>query len=190
MDYVQTFSTNSTLDHFVHILFTYPPFSFLLVIKTPNNDVIHAPYSPNPQKDLKPDGAPPFLFRNFFFPIDFLSGSTFFCLCFSTTMFFRQKYVFAQPVPKKGNLFNLSYRAIVLLFFLSKAFGTILERKVFKHLYTFNLGSDHQYGFCKQSSTSDLIFLADFWSFSLSSFAETFALALDMSKTADRVWYN
>ncbi len=53
-----------------------------------------------------------------------------------------------------------------------------------------NLLSDRQYGFRKCRSTGDLLaFLSNSWSSSLSSFGETFAVALDMSKAFARVWH-
>ncbi len=96
-----------------------------------------------------------------------------------------------QPVPKKGDRCNPSnYRPIALLSCLSKAFKTILSRKIHKHLSASSLLSDRQYGFHKGRSTGDLLaFLFNSWSSSLSSFGETFAVALDISKAFDRVWY-
>ncbi len=93
--------------------------------------------------------------------------------------------------PKKGDRSNPSnYRPIAFISCLSKAFETILNRKFLKHLSSFNLLSDHQYGFRKGRSTGDLLaFLADSWSSSLSRFGETFAVALDISKAFDRVWH-
>ncbi len=71
---------------------------------------------------------------------------------------------------------------------LSKAFETILNRKFLKLLSSYNLLSDHQYGFRKGRSNGDLLpFLTDSSSSSLSSFGETFAVALDISKAFDRV---
>ncbi len=65
-----------------------------------------------------------------------------------------------------------------------------VNRKFLKHLSSFNLLSDHQYGFRKGRSTGDrLAFLSDSWSSSLSCFGETFAVALDISKAFDRVWH-
>ncbi len=96
-----------------------------------------------------------------------------------------------QPVPKKGDGCNPSkYRPIALISCLSKAFETILNRKFLKHLSSFNLLSDHQYGFRKGCSTGDLLaFLTDSWSSPFSRFGETFAVALDISKAFDRVWH-
>ncbi len=55
---------------------------------------------------------------------------------------------------------------------------------------SFNLLSDHQYGFRKGRSTGDLLaFLTGSWSSSLNRFGETFAVALDISKAFDRVWH-
>ncbi len=53
-----------------------------------------------------------------------------------------------------------------------------------------HLRFDHQNGFSKGSSTGDLLaFLTDSWSSALSRYGETFAVALDISKTFDRVWH-
>ena len=94
-------------------------------------------------------------------------------------------------MPKKGDRSNPSnYRPIALLSCLSKAFESILNRKIQKHLSTSDLLSDRQYGFRKGRSTGDLLaFLTDSWSSSLSRFGETFAIALDISKAFDRVWH-
>ncbi len=94
-----------------------------------------------------------------------------------------------MPVPRKGDRFNPSiYRPVALLSSLSKAFETILNRKVLKHLSDSNLFSDRQYGFCKQRFTFHLfVFLTNSWSLFLNSFDENFAAALDMSKAFDRV---
>ncbi len=57
-----------------------------------------------------------------------------------------------------------------------------------KRLSSFNLHSDHWYGFRKGCSPGDLLaLLTDSWSSSLSLFGETFAVALDISKAIDRV---
>ncbi len=96
-----------------------------------------------------------------------------------------------QPVPKKGDRSNPSnYRPIALLSCLSKAFETILNRKIHKHLSASNLLSDRKYGFRNGCSISDLlVFLSNYWSSSLSSFKETFAVTFDMSKAFNRVWH-
>ena len=94
-------------------------------------------------------------------------------------------------MPKKGDRSNPSnYRPIALLSCLSKAFESILNRKILKHLSANNLLSDRQYGFRKGHSTGDLLaFLTESWSSSLKCFGETFAVALDISKAFDRVWH-
>ncbi len=108
-----------------------------------------------------------------------------------TVVIERPVYAHVQPVPKKGDRSNPStYRPIALISCLSKAFETILNRKFLKHLSSFNLLSDHQYGFRKGRSTGDLLaFLTNSWSSSLSRFGETFAIAVDISKAFDRVWH-
>ncbi len=115
-----------------------------------------------------------------------------FRLCLSTSISPScWKYAHVQPVPKKGDRSNPSnYRPIALISCLSKAYETILNRKFLNHLSSFNLLSDHQYGFRKGRSTGDLLaFLTDSWSSYLNRFGETFAVALDISKAFDRVWH-
>ncbi len=101
------------------------------------------------------------------------------------------KYAYVHPVPKKGDRSNPSnYRIISLISCLSKAFESILNRKFLMHLSSFNLLTDHQYGFRKGRFTGELhAFLTDSWSSSLNRFGETFAVALDISKASDRVWH-
>ncbi len=100
-------------------------------------------------------------------------------------------YAYIQPVPKKGDRCNPSnYRPVAFLSCLSKVFESILHRKIVKHLSTFNLLSDRQYGFRKERSTGDLLaFLTISWSSALNYFCETFAFALDISKAFDRIWH-
>ncbi len=114
-----------------------------------------------------------------------------FRFCLSTSTFPScWKYADIQPVSKKGDRSNPSNcRAIALLSCLSKAFETIINRKILKHLSASNLLSDRQYWFRKGRSTGDLVFLTGSWSSSLSRFGETFAVASDMSKAFDRVWH-
>ncbi len=94
-------------------------------------------------------------------------------------------------MPKNGDRSNFSdYCPIALLSCLSKAFESILNLKIQKHLSTSDLLSDRQYGFHMGRSTGDLIaFPTNTWSSSLSRFGETFAVALDISKAFDRVWH-
>ncbi len=115
-----------------------------------------------------------------------------FHLCLSISTFpFCWKYVFIQPVPKKGDRSTPSnYHLLALLSSLSIAFESILNRKIQKHLPTSNLLSDGQYGFYKGRSTGDLLTpFTDSWSSSLSRFGETFSVALNISKAFDRVWH-
>ncbi len=100
-----------------------------------------------------------------------------FRLCLSTSTFpSSRKYAHVQPVRKKGDSSNPSnYRPIDLISCLSKAFETILNRKFLKHLSSFNLLSDHQYGFRKRRSTGEILaFLT---------------VASDIPKAFDRVWH-
>ncbi len=115
-----------------------------------------------------------------------------FCLCLSTSTFPScWKSAHIQPIPKKGDRSNPSnHRPIALISCLSKAFESILNRKILKHLSAHNLLSDRQYGFRKGRSTGNLLaLLAESWSSSLRGFGATFAVALDVSKAFDRVWH-
>ncbi len=78
---------------------------------------------------------------------------------------------------------------IALTFCLSKAFESILNKKILKYLSDHNLLSDHQYGFRKGRSTGDLAFLTESWSSSLRDFGESFAVSLDISKAFDGIWH-
>ncbi len=94
-------------------------------------------------------------------------------------------------LPKKDDRSNPSnFRPIALLSCLSKAFESILHRKIQKHLFTSDLLSDRHYGFRKGRSAGNLLsLLTDSWSSSISRFGETFSVALDMSNAFDRVWH-
>ncbi len=116
----------------------------------------------------------------------------FYPLCLSTSTFPScWKFAYIQPVPKKGDRSNPSnFLPIALPSYLSKAFESILNRKIQKHLSTSDLLSDRQYGFRKGRSTGDLFsLLTDSWSSSLSRFGETFSVALDLSKAFDSIWH-
>ncbi len=161
------------------------------VIKVLKNDVFYTLSGLNPRKAYEPDGVPPIVLKNCSSVLSPCLVSLF-RLCLSKSIFPScWKYAYTQPVPKKGDCSNPSnYRPIALLSCLSKAFETIFNKWFLKHLSTFNLLSDHQYGFRKERSTGDLLaFLTDSWSSSLSRFGEIFSVALDISKAFDRVWH-
>ena len=190
--FAQTFANNSSLDDSGLVPPSPPPFDYTMpLIKILRNDVFHALSGLDPRKACGPDGVPPIVLRNC---ASVLAPCLvkLFRLCLSTSTFPScWKFARIQPVPKKGDRSNPSnYRPIALTSCLSKAFESILNRKILKHLSTHNLLSDHQYGFRKGRSTGDLLaFLTDSWSSSLSGFGETFTVALDISKAFDRVWH-
>ncbi len=101
------------------------------------------------------------------------------------------KYAFIQPLHKKSDRSNPSnYSLIALLSCLSKAFESILNRKIQKLLSTSDLLSDSQYGFRKGCSTGDLLtLLTDSLPSSLIRFGGTFSVALDISKDFNAVWH-
>ncbi len=157
------------------------------VIKILKSEVFYALSGPNPWKAYGPDGVPPIVLKNCASVLTPCLVKLF-RLCLSTSTFPScWKYAYVTPVPEKGaRSMPSSYRPIALISCFSKAFKTILNRKFLKHLSSFNLLSDHQYGFRKGRSTGDLLaFLTD----SLSRFGETYTVALDISKAFDRVWH-
>ncbi len=163
----------------------------MLVIKILPNDVFYALSGLNPQKTYGPDGVPSIVLKNC---ASLLTPCLvkLFRLCLSTSTFPAcWKYAYLQPVPKKGDRSNPSnYRPIALLSCLSKAFASILNRKIQKHISTSDLLSDRQYGFRKGRSTGDLLsLLTASCSSSLSRFGETLSVTLDISKAFDRVWH-
>ncbi len=150
----------------------------------------------NPQKAYGPDGVSPIILKTCASVLTsclFKQGErNIFRFCLSTSTFPScWKYAFIQPVPKKDDRSNPSnYRSIALLSCLSKAFESILNRKIQKHLSISDLLSDRQFGFPKGRSTGDfLVFLTNSWSSSLSRLGETFAIALNISKAFDRIWH-
>ncbi len=61
-------------------------------------------------------------------------------------------------LPRKGDRSNPSnYRLTGLISCLSKALETIRNSKLLKHVSSFNLLSDHQYGFLKGRFTGDFL---------------------------------
>ena len=70
-----------------------------------------------------------------------------------------------------------------MISYLSKAFESVLNKKIIRHLSAYNLLSDYQYGFRKGRSIGDLAFLTESWLSFLRDFGETFAVGLHISKT-------
>ncbi len=166
----QTFYNNSALDDSGHIHSTFPPSDYTLpIIIILKNDVFYALSGLNPQKAYGPDGVPPIVLKNCASVLTPYLAELFQLRLSTSTFPSCWKYAYVQPVPKKGDRSNpLSYRPIALLSCLSKAFESILNKKLLKHLSTSDLLSDRQYGFRKGRSTGDLLaFLGDSWSSSL-----------------------
>ncbi|KAL7637445.1 UNVERIFIED_CONTAM: hypothetical protein RMT77_012173 [Armadillidium vulgare] len=160
-------------------------------IEISSKDVTSALSELNTKKAYGPDGIPPVVLKTCASELA-PCLSKLFRLCLSTSTFPScWKSALIQPVPKKGDPSQPSnYRPISLTSILSKVFECILNRKIWKHLNSSNLISDRQYGFRKESSTGDLLsLLSDSWSSALRGFGESFAVALDISKAFDRVWY-
>ena len=190
--FAQTFACNSTLDDTGLIPPSPPPSDYIMpVVKILRNDVLYALSGLDSRKAYGPDGVPPIVLKNCASVLAPCLAKLF-RLCLSTSTFPScWKFAHIQPVPKKGDRSNPSnYRPIALISCISKAFESILNKMILKHLSAHNLLSDRQYGFRKGRSTGDLLaFLTESWSSSFRNFGETFAVALDISKAFDRVWH-
>ena len=154
-------------------------------------DVVSALSELDTRKAYGPDGVPPVVLKSCARELAPCLESLF-CLCLSTGSYPScWKRALIQPVPKKGDpSLPSNYRPIALTSVLSKVFESILNGKIWKHLNSFKLISDRQYGFRKKRSTGDLLsLLSNHWFSSFQGFGESFAIALDISKAFDRVWH-
>ncbi len=179
--FFQTFSNSTTLDDSGHIPQLISTLNILCLLL---RFLLMTFSTPSLALTLRPDGVPPIVVKSCASVLTPCLVKLFW-LCISTSIFPScWKYAYVQIVLEKGDRSNpLNYCPIALLSCLSKAFENILNRKRLKHLSTFDILSDHQYGFRKGCSNGDLLaFLTDSWPSSLSRFGKTFAVALDISK--------
>ena len=147
--------------------------------------------SMNVRKASGPDGIPPRVLRECASELAPVLVQLF-TLCLNTNTFpLCWKRAFVQPIPKKGSRSDPSnYRPIALTCVLSKIFETLLNSHFLDHLEPHSLLSDHQYGFRRSRSTGDILsYLTDLWSSALRDFGESCVVALDISKSFDRVWH-
>ena len=154
------------MDDTGHIPPTHLPSDYFIPkIKSLHYDVLHALFGLDSRKAPCLDELQPIL----------LAGSL---LTFNQTL-------------KKGDRSNPSnYRPLALIFCLSKAFESVLNKKIMRNLSAHNHLSDCQYGFRKGRSTGPfLAFLIESWSSSSRDFGETFAVSPDISKAFDIIWY-
>ena len=83
-----------------------------------------------------------------------------------------------------------NYHPVSLLFVVSKVFEKLVNNRIVDHLKKCGLFSDFQYGFRSSRSTADLLtFVSDRIARSCNRAGATRAVALDISKVFDRVWY-
>ena len=160
-------------------------------IKISNKDVTKVLNELKIHKASGPDGIPSIVLKNCASALAPVLGKLY-RLCLSTCSFPScWKFAIIQPVPKKGDHSNPSnYRPIALTSVISKIFESLINKKIVKHLDTFNLISDRQYGFRHGRSTGDLLsYLTHSWLSSLRDFGESYTVALDISKAFDRVWH-
>ena len=83
-----------------------------------------------------------------------------------------------------------NYRPVSLLSVVSKDFEKLLNNRIVDHLEKYRLFSDFQYGFRCSRSTADLLtVVSDRIARAFNRSGATRAVALDISKTFDRVWH-
>ena len=85
-----------------------------------------------------------------------------------------------------------NYRPVSLLSAVSKVFEKLVNNRIVVHLEKCGLFSDFQYGFRSSRSTADLLTVVSDkigWAFNMVAFGATRAVAVDISKAFDRVWY-
>ena len=93
--------------------------------------------------------------------------------------------------PKKDDLTNgADYRLTSLLSVVGRIFERLLNDQIWKHLDSYKLLSDVQFGFRHQRSSADLLaLLTEHISKILDKRGESRSVALDISKAFDRVWH-
>ena len=83
-----------------------------------------------------------------------------------------------------------SYRPVSLLAVVSKVFEKLVNNRIVDHLEKCGLFSDFQYGFRYSRSTADLLtVVSDRIAGAFNRSGATRAVALDISKAVDGVWY-
>ena len=88
-------------------------------------------------------------------------------------------------------LFKINnYHPVNLLSVFSKVFEKLVNNEIVDHLEKYGLFSDFQYGFRSSRSTADLLtVVSDRIARAFNRSGATRAVALDISKTFDRVWH-
>ena len=96
------------------------------------------------------------------------------------------------PIFKSGDSnFNVNYRPISILPFLSKIFKKLIGARLDSYLKSNNIFCANQFGFRKNSNSSDAIIeFLDYVYLSLDSKQSTIAVYLDFSKVFDTVNHN
>ena len=190
--FASIFASNSNLDDQGVQPHHFPPSKFTMSpIKFSTRKVCQTLLQLDTYKSKSPDGIPAIVLKtcapelapilNKLFQLSNTLGT------FHTS--WKQAHVF--PIPKKGDKSNpLNYRPIPITSIISRTMETIVTKQLLTFLETNNLLSDHQYGFRKARSTSDLLdYAVHVWSSALECSGESRVISLDISKAFDRVWY-
>ena len=89
-----------------------------------------------------------------------------------------------------GRSTTKNYRPGSFLSVVSKVFEKLVNNRIVDHLENCGLFSDFQYGFRSSPSTADLLtVVSDRIARAFNRSGATQAVALDISKAFDRVWY-
>ena len=93
-----------------------------------------------------------------------------------------------QQIKKKGDSSNVkNYRSIAITSTLSKIMEKAIDDQVLRHLESYKLIHDRQYGFRQRRSTGDILaFVTHIWNKTLEVGNETLAVALDISKACNQ----
>ena len=193
--FAKLFSINSTLDDSGH---PFPDFPDRTNTYLDNFDIsskkVAAVIARLAPKATSPDGIPDVVLQKCSPELSPVL-SKLYAKCVSESCFSScWKFPSVIPVFKKVNLKKrsdpLNYRPIGLLPIISKVFESLINRSLVNHLDSNNLFSDFQYGFRSGRSTADVLTVTSECVYhALDACGETRAIALDISKTFDKVWH-
>ena len=74
---------------------------------------------------------------------------------------------------------------------VAKVFEKCVNQHIVEYLEINKIISDRQYGFRESRSTTDLLtYVTNKWNLAVEQHGEAFAIALDISKAFEKVWYD
>jgi len=98
--------------------------------------------------------------------------------------------VLAFPKPGKAQTSPTSYRPISLLSVISKIYEKIIHTQIMKHLETYKIIINEQFGFRSRHSTvAQLLRITEYFALEMNKKRYSAMLLLDLQKTFDSVWH-